>query len=112
MFKSDCLVCTEDEYVVTKHVNQCVKMLGGHGCLWGWFCGCHHGESRILSWEVTYHIMGTDGMDHESGKISNRSAICPHDILITPHDISRNNLLDKNIQHEIVQKTFFSITMS
>ena len=50
-------------------------------------------------------------MDHESGKISNRSAICPHDILITPHDISRNNLLDKNIQHEIVQKTFFSITM-
>ena len=55
--------------------------------------------------------MGTDGMDHESEKISNRSAICPCDIFITPRDISCNNLYVKNIAYEIVQKTFFSITM-
>lgn len=64
----------------------------------------YHEDSCIISWGLMVRFI--------SGKrISKRSPTCPHDIFITPHDMSGKNLHVKNIPPEMVQKTFFSIVM-
>ena len=92
-------------------VDHCVEMMGVVADYWHGSVDAirktpasYHEDSCIISWGLMVRFIS-------GKKISKRSPTCPHDIFITPHDMSGKNLHVKNIPPEMVQKTFFSIVM-